>query len=219
MYANITASELQSLMSLHIFSGTDKVTPILSHLQITRSDDQLTVLTTDRYCLARGVYPVDTIHDPDETDGTPDETDGTVYLSLDTIKSFFPIVKKERPNTMVTVTDWQITVHGMTDTIIPVGQVTSTFPPVDRLIPDDVDAKPEEPAGLVSLNPQFVAKLAKVLLPIAEKHDSSRPWRFTIGTEQNAMGNPKPAPVLCVPMHRDEQPDIVVMIQPNLLTR
>lgn len=212
MYANITAKELQSLMSLHIFSGTDKITPILSHLQITRSDDQLTVLTTDRYCLARGVYPVDTIHDPDEPDGT-------VYLSLDTIKSFFPIVKKEPTNTMVTITDEQITVHGMTDTVIPVAQVTSTFPPVDRLIPDDVDARPEEPAGVVSLNPQFVAKLAKVLLPIAGKHDSSRPWRFTIGTEQNAMGNPKPAPVLCVPMHRDEQPNIVVMIQPNLLTR
>lgn len=209
MYANITANQLVSVMSLHVFASTDDVTPVIQTLQLRREGGQLVVHTTDRYCLARGVYDVDTEHDTGDVDGD-------VYLSAKVAKSFLPMVKKVNPHAMVVIDGETITVKGVSDIVVPLevnptNYKTSTYPPVDRLIPEDVHAKPTNPTGMVSIKPDYVTRLSKVILPTVVKQDRNQPWIFTIDADENG----KPKPMVCVPRECGDQ--IVVLIQPNII--
>jgi len=90
---------------------------------------------------------------------------------------------------------------------------------VRKLIPDSLDDYAANPAGIVSLRPSYVAKLSKVILPGQGRKSRSSgedPWRFHIATRDDAMGNAKPAPVVCEPIAKDGG-TVLVMIQPNLL--
>ncbi len=203
MYSIITANQLVSLMSLHVFASTEDIAPVTQMLRLRREGEQLVVHTTDRYCLARGIYDVDTDHSD-----TPDEAElMEVYLNAKTAKSFLPMVKKVNRNAMVIVDDETITVKANPDIVIPLDTIKSTYPPVEKLIPEDVDAPPAQPSGMVSFRPDFVAKLSKVILPTVGKHDPHKPWIFTIAETRK--------PIICRPTVRDSG-DIVVMIQPNI---
>lgn len=204
MYANITANQLVSVMSLHVFASTDDVAPVIQTLQLRREGGRLVVHTTDRYCLARGVYDVDVEHDTGDVDGD-------VYLSAKVAKSFLPMVKKVNPHAMVVIDGETITVKGNPDIVIPLETITQTYPPVDRLIPEDVHAKPTNPTGMVSIKPDYVTRLSKVILPTVVKRDRNEPWIFTIDADENG----KPKPMVCVPRECGDQ--IVVLIQPNII--
>lgn len=209
MYANITVNQLISLMSLHVFASTDDVTPVIQTLQLRRKGEQLVVHTTDRYCLARGIYDVDVEHDSGDVEGD-------VYLSAKTAKSFMPMVKKINGNAMVIVDDETITVKAGPDIVIPLevnptNYKTSTYPPVDRLVPGDVHAKPTSPTGMVSIKPDYITRLSKVVLPTMHRQDRNQPWIFTIDAGEGG----KPKPMVCIPRECGDQ--IVVLIQPNIM--
>lgn len=204
MYANITANQLVSVMSLHVFASTDDVAPVITTLQLRRKGEQLVVHTTDRYCLARGVYDVDVEHDSGDVEGD-------VYLSAKTAKSFLPMVKKINGNAMVIVDDETITVKAGPDIVIPLETIAQTYPPVDRLIPEDVHAKPTSPTGMVSIKPDYITRLSKVILPTMHRQDRNQPWIFTIDAGEGG----KPKPMVCIPRECGDQ--IVVLIQPNII--
>jgi hypothetical protein len=191
-------------MSLHVFASTDNfpTTQVIQNLQLRREGDQLVVHTTDRYCLARGIYDVDTDHSK-----APDEAELVeVYLNAKTAKSFLPMVKKVGPNAMVVIDDETITVKANPDIVIPLETITSSYPAVDKLIPEDVHAAPAQPSGMVSFRPDFVAKLSKVILPTMAKQDRNQPWIFSIAETRK--------PIICRPVVCGDQ--IVVLIQPNI---
>jgi hypothetical protein len=72
-------------------------------------------------------------------------------------------------------------------TMVDLGSVTGTFPPVTKLFPEG------EPTGAGALNirPDFLARLAKVLPPVA-KPERDRVWRFEFRTMEEHPNRPQP---------------------------
>jgi len=217
--ATITAAQLASLLSLHVYASTDKVTPVLGVIQIQRHGHTLEAMVTDRYCLAFAKYELDaTQHDED--------TDEPVYIDAATAKQFLPMVKKARGTEPATIYDGKINLY-LSEIVIPLTDGNGRFkadsyPPVRRLVPDNLEEYAANPAGIVSLRPSFVAKLTKVILPgqgRKPRNSGEDPWRFHVAMmNDDAMGNTKPAPVVCEPITKDGG-EVLVMIQPNLLTK
>ena len=220
--ATITAAQLASLLSLHVYASNDKVTPVLGLIQIQRHGHTLEATVTDRYCLAFAKYELN----PDTHD---DDTDEPVFVEATVAKQFLPMVKKAEGTAPVTIDAEAIRVapisYGQLGVVIPLTDgdgrfKANSYPPVRKLIPDSLDDYAANPAGIVSLRPSYVAKLSKVILPgqgRKSRASAEDPWRFHVATRDDAMGNSKPAPVVCEPIAKDGG-TVLVMIQPNMLT-
>ena len=213
--ASINAKQLVSLMSLHVFASTDKVTPVLGLIHIQRVGHTLEVSVTDRYCFASGHYPLD-------SDQHDEDTDEPVFLSADTARQFLPMVKKVDSNAIVVIGENVIYVDHAAITI-PLTQTTNKFPAVQRLLPTSLEEHVATPAGIVSIRPSYVAKLTKIILPgqgWKTNRGAEDPWIFYVGAdpENELSSKARPRPVVCEPIVKDGG-TVLVMIQPNLMKR
>jgi hypothetical protein len=184
MRAHIGIATLTSIHSLGISASKDDITPVITQIALTREGDALRAMTTDRYMILSGLYQ------EVEFDGW--EEGETILVDPGALKRAIDIKKANKLGTLpVIITKNE---HGAVSAVIDVltmvdlGRVTGTFPPVMKLI-----QREGVPNGAPSLNirPDFLARLAKVLPPVA-KPDRDRVWRFEFRTIEEQPNRPQP---------------------------
>lgn len=183
MRAHIGIATLTSIHSLGISASKDDVTPVITQIALKREGDTLRAMTTDRYMVLSGLYQEVEFEDWEDGD--------TILVDPGALKRAIDIKKANKLGTLpIIITKNE---HGAVSAVIDVltmvdlGRVTGTFPPVTKLFPEG------EPTGAGALNirPDFLARLAKVLPPVA-KPERNRTWRFEFRTVEEHPNKPQP---------------------------
>ena len=183
MRAHVGIATLTSIHSLGISASKDDVTPVITQIALAREGDALRAMTTDRYMVLSGLYQEVEFEDWEDGD--------TILVDPKALKRAIDIKKANKYGILpVVITKNQ---HGAVSAVVDVltmvdlGSVTGTFPPVTKLFPEG------EPTGAGALNirPDFLARLAKVLPPVA-KPERDRVWRFEFRTMEEHPNRPQP---------------------------
>ena len=157
---------------------------MITQIALAREGDALRAMTTDRYTILSGLYHEVEFEDWEDGD--------TILVDPGALKRAIDIKKANKYGTLpVIITKNE---HGAVSAVIDVltmvdlGKVMGTFPPVVRLIKQE-----SVPNGAPSLNirPDFLARLAKVLPPVA-KPERNRTWRFEFRTIEEHPNRPQP---------------------------
>lgn len=204
MKVTITREILASINTVSVGVSKDDVTPIIMRVALTRRDDVLKAYATDRYMIVAGTYE-DVVFEewPEEGEVTFDVK--TLKLATDAAKAagryeadkiVIESVEGESPS---------ITVGNNTFTASHV-YASTKYPPVLKLIPN-----PDEADGSVhlNLNPNFLARLTKVLPPVT-KPERDRLWSFAFF----GNGESKPRPVYA--SYSGDDYKMEALIQPAL---
>jgi hypothetical protein len=174
---------LTSIHSLGISASKDDVTPVITQIALKREGMALRAMTTDRYMVLSGLY--NELEFDDWGDGD------TILVDPSALKRAIDIKKANKNGTLpiVIMKNEHGAVSAVVDELsfVDLGSVQGAFPPVTNLFPEG------EPTGAGSLNirPDFLAKLAKVLPPVA-KPERERTWRFEFRTIADAPHKPQP---------------------------
>lgn len=230
MIVTFTEAILKSLYTVSYGASKDDVTPVITRVFITRENDDLIAMATDRYMVLRGRYrPVDIGDDQKSVRwGSGDYFDG-VTVSVKTLKTVLDYVKSidgeqlielsidERPVFTVYPSYDKTDVVRFPDT----EHVTAKFPPVNKLFPQAQDGVTIGTATeAVSLKLDFLTRVNKMLPPFTGKtlprYEKEVPWRVThTGTE-----NPnKPGPVHLKRLSDTYDYELDALVQPNLMKR
>lgn len=207
MRAHIGIATLTSIHSLGIGASKDDVTPVITQIALKREGDALRAMTTDRYMVLSGLYQEVEFEDWEDGD--------IILVDPGALKRAIDIKKANKLGSLpVIITKNE---HGAVSAVIDVltmvdlGRVTGTFPPVTKLFPEG------EPTGAGALNirPDFLARLAKVLPPVA-KPERNRTWRFEFRSIEEQPN--KPQPVYALYSDADTY-QLEALIQPALSKR
>jgi hypothetical protein len=183
MKVTLDNATLTSIHSLGISASKDDITPVITQIALEREGDTLRAMATDRYMVLSGTYTGVEFEDWNEGD--------TILVDPSALKRAIDIKKANKTSTIpIVITKNE---HGALSAVVDMlnfvdlGSVQGAFPPVTRLFPEG------EPTGAGSLNlrPDFLAKLAKVLPPVA-KPERERTWRFEFRTIADAPHKPQP---------------------------
>ena len=179
----VEPATLASIHSLGISASKDDVTPVITQIALEREGDALRAMATDRYMVLSGLYSGVGFEDWDEGE--------TILVDPSALKRAIDINKANKTSTapIVITKNEHGCVSAVVDTLsmVDLGSVRGTFPPVTKLFPEG------EPTGAGSLNirPDFLAKLAKVLPPVA-RPERERVWRFEFRSMPDAPQKPQP---------------------------
>lgn len=159
----MTAREFRHLSTIAHYAGSGDVRPILTYVRLTTTGDNCEATATDSFTLAR--ISVDIV----ESSGTE-----TICVPAESLtraaKSFAK--NKRADESLVTITSDGDTItitSNATADVIGAPTLLETYPDTDSLIPAARGIS-EVPSG-ISLNPYFLAKLAKLY-----------PWNENKGT-------------------------------------
>jgi hypothetical protein len=203
METTITNQQLASILSLHVFVSPDKLHHSIETLHIYQKWGTLHVMATDRYCAAWGQYD---LH-PDITD-TSVESD-PVRIDLKTAKEFFPVVKKLNPNGFAIITESGVTLeNGM---VIPLSTIATTYPNLAKLF-ESWEEQEDKRVDQLVVNVNYLAKLAKIVLPTMGKKNTVDQWQLNFGgvTAVKSWGA-----IRCMPNVADSG-IVQVLVQPCL---
>lgn len=208
MKVNISREVLASINSLSVGASKDDVTPIITQIALTRQGDDLRAMATDRYIVVSGRYSEVTFEEWEDGE--------TMLVDPKSIKSVLDIKKKDKYSTVpVTIGRDEETGHSWAQvdgyTKIHLGAVRGTFPPVMNLMKFEGDPNG---APMLGLKPDFLAKLGKVLPPVA-RPDRERVWEFHFRSKD---GHRSPAPVYAVYSNGSSY-ELEALVQPALLQR
>lgn len=172
MEITITNQQLSSILSLHIFVSTEKMGLSIETLNMYQKWGTLHVMATDRYCAAWGQY--DLHHEITDTSVESDP----VRIDGKTAKEFFPIVKKLNPNGFAVITESGVTLlNGM---VIPLSTITSTYPDISKLFAN-WEKNEDKRVDQLTVNVNYLAKLAKIVLPTMGKKSTVDQWQLNFG--------------------------------------
>lgn len=197
MKIELTKNQALAITSLGIFTDTTRqsVTPVLTEIELAITDNKLTAVATDRFCVARYVDEVIA-------------EDLTLRLTRDMVKFITDSNKGLRYSP---VTELELmedgsvtaTVEGKSFTDKP---VPAKFPAVNDLIENWIAATE---LTALSLNTHFLGKLQK----LTANGNKAELWRFEHGG--NAYNPAKPGPLKATALKVDGK--LTALIQPNLL--
>lgn len=197
MKIELTKNQALAITSLGIFTDTTRqsVTPVLTEIELAVTDNKLTAVATDRFCVARYV---------DEVIGQ----DLTLRLTRDMVKFLATALKTKGMPLDTTIElgeDNKVTatVAGRTYTDTP---VTAKYPDVNSLIQNWIAATE---LTALSINTEFLGKLQK----LTANGEKATLWRFEHGG--NAYNPAKPGPLKATALKVDGK--LTALIQPNLL--
>ena len=231
MIVTFTEAILKSLYTVSYGASKDDVTPVITRVFITRENDDLIAMATDRYMVLRGRYrPVDIGDDQKSVRwGSDDYFDG-VHVSVKTLKTVLDYVKSidgeqlielsidERPVFTVYPTYDRNDVVRFPDHEV---HASGKFPPVNKLFPQAQDGVTiGSPTDAVSLKLDFLTRVNKMVPPYTGKtlprYEKDVPWRVThTGTENSN----KPGPVHLKRLSDALDHELDALVQPNLLKR
>jgi hypothetical protein len=183
MRVEVSIETLASIHSIGIGVSKDDVAPVITQIALAREGDALRAMTTDRYMILSGLYQGVTFEDWEDGE--------TILVDPKALKRAVDIKKAIKYSTLpvVIVKNHHGVISAVIDetSFVDLGGVTGSFPPVMKLMPTG------EPSGAGSLNirPDFIARLAKVLPPVA-KPQRDRVWRFEFRTMEDRPGKPEP---------------------------
>lgn len=206
MRVTVTPEILASLNTVSVGASKDDIAPVITQIALTNDGGTFRAMTTDRYVVVSGKYYDAELEDWYEGD-TLLVDPKTVKMANDAVKAagrggthHISIAKNEAGGALIQVND----------SLFQSEPVTAAFPAVAKLFKDEGS---ENGAPILALNPENLAKLAKVLPPVT-RPNKSEPWTFRFFTDAS---NGKPAPVQA--SKRDGGYKMEVLIQPNLLVR
>lgn len=209
MKVTIDKATLLSIHSISVGASKDDVAPVITQIALMREGDALRAMATDRYMIVAGRYTKNIVFE-DWEDGA------TMLIDPKALKNVVDIKKAEKYGTMpVDIVKDAETGHvsAVVDTVthIHLGSLNATFPPVLKLFPEG------EPTGAtaLSLKPDFLARLTKVLPPEL-KPSRERVWDFQFRSIEGHAS--KPQPVLASYSGEDHY-KLEALIQPNLRSR
>lgn len=204
MRVTVDKATLMSIHSLAVSASKDDITPVITQIALTREGDALRAMATDRFMVATGLYSRN-VNFGDWEEGQ------TMLIDPKALKTVVDIKKAQKTEGIPTeieksdTTGWA---YAIVDNItkIDLGGVNATFPPVMKLFPNG-----DEPSGVPSLRlkPDFLARLAKILPPVA-RPDKERAWDFDFRSTETKS----PAPVYAHYVGEDYK--LEALIQPNL---
>ena len=183
MKVTLDNATLTSIHSLGISASRDDVTPVITQIALKREGMALRAMTTDRYMVLSGLY--------NELEFDNWEDGDTILVDPSALKRAIDIKKANKNGALpiVIMKNEHGAVSAVVDDLnfVDLGSVRGAFPPVTNLFPEG------EPTGAGSLNirPDFLAKLAKVLPPVA-RPERERTWRFEFRTIADAPHKPQP---------------------------
>lgn len=183
MKVTLDSATLTSIHSLGIGASKDDVTPVITQIALEREGDALRAMATDRYVVLSGLYSGVEFEDWDAGDAIlvdPSALKRAIDIKKANKNSILPIViTKNEHGAVSAVVD--------TLSLVDLGNCKGTFPPVTKLFPE---GKPTG-AGSLNIRPDFLAKLAKVLPPVA-RPERDRVWRFEFRTMEDSPNRPQP---------------------------
>lgn len=216
MITMFTAREFRAITSTGIAASTDDVTPVLLQIKLSydAESQSVTVVSTDRYRVARNRFPLYYADHSRES--------FEILLPAKQIMQFWNSVKTAalRNNGAILLDivsgDGQ-TVWSLEHDNRKIGGVElahANYPPVERLFPDDYTAG--TPVQGVSLNMRYVGDLAKIYAASDNLRENlkSVPWQmFTQETESG-----RPGPVYFT-RPTDDGAIVDYLLQPNLIVK
>lgn len=231
MIVTFTEAILKSLYTVSYGASKDDVTPVITRVFITRENDDLIAVATDRYMVLRGRYrPVDIGDDQKSVRWGDDPYFGGVHVSVKTLKTVLDYVKSVDGEQLIELSIDErpvFTVYSSSDNTDVVrfpetDHVKGDFPSqVTRLFPEAKDGVTiGTPTEAVSLKLDFLTRVNKMLPPFTGKtlprYEKEVPWRVThTGTE-----NPdRPGPVYLKRLSETYDYELDALVQPNLLKR
>ena len=178
------AVTLASIHSLGIGVSNEKdVAPVITQIALKREGDDLRAVATDRYVVITGLYKnyrFERWEEGQEILVDPKRLKRVLDIMKETKESAVSIYSGDDGKSFALLKDnTAVSVKGE-------GNLGS-FPPVMNLFPSN------EPtgAGALNLRPDFLAKLAKVLPPVA-KPERYRTWRFEFRSVGGYPSKPQP---------------------------
>lgn len=210
----ITPAQLASLATAVHAASTDDIMPVITAIRLSRVNDTVTAVATDRYRIVRITLALGA--GADDT-----ELNSPKFDALVPAKVFDAIARgvkraagragDARPSvklahdadarTITVTSEW-----GASITTIPT--IIGNFPPVEQLIPA-ISECTGTPVG-ARLNPAYLATMVKLTLPDNDKH---RPWEL-IGNKP-ADDTQKYPPVLFTYGPDGDSNGIEYLVQPN----
>lgn len=232
MIVTFTESILKSLYTVSYGASKDDLATVITRVFITRENDDLIAMATDRYMVLRGRYrPVDIGDDQKSVRwGRDGDFDG-VHVSVKTLKTVLDYVKSIDGEQLI---ELSIDDRGPVFTVYPSYDKTDVvrfpdhevhasgkFPPVGTLFPQAQDGVTiGSPTEAVSLKLDFLTRVNKMLPPFTGKtlprYERDVPWRVT----HTATDNPnRPGPVHLKRLSDSNDYELDALVQPNLLKR
>ena len=208
MKAVLTREIIHSITSLGVITPKDDVANVLMSIKLQRKGDTLEAVTTDRYVAVVAKYS-----DVLEFEGWEDGEG--MLIDPKQLKSVADMLKREKRNVDPVSIHYDIDkeyayAEVSQGTRVDLGaprNVNSKFPPVERLF--EVDREPDGVPSL-GLNPDFIAKLGKILPPEV-RPDRTRVWRFQFRSTETG----KPGPVWA--SYEGLNYQIEALVQPALI--
>lgn len=195
--------EFRALASVAVTASKDDAAPILAGIHVTADEGgTITATATDRYAVARAEAPALDVTTAGEA--TLPAAEVLAFARKLPKRTDAPLIVKADPNGW-TITHGASTVGGLC--------LDGNYPAVERLFPDKVT-----PVPMTAVNPQFVARLSKVLT--AAKIPAATPWQMA-GT--GTSGNDKAGPIVFYTQVEASQGNepirLWMLIQPLLVSR
>jgi DNA polymerase III sliding clamp (beta) subunit (PCNA family) len=188
---DLPLKQLKMVASMTVFTGKDGVLPMLSAIEVRINQGLLVAVSTDRYCAAK----LELTADPEIMSG--------FFLSPAAVKFIAALKPAKGFNSSVDITirDGEITFSYLGSSFSE-PLMDGKYPAVETLF-DGLVAGPIE---TISLNAEFIGKLAKLIGDDGKKLDKA--WLFQFNTGPVAhRANPVVA----------KNSAYTVLIQPNLL--
>lgn len=209
---SLSREQFASLASVGYAASTDDVTPVIQTVSLSSTHDgRIVALATDRYVIAEAAYT------PYDVEG--DELDNLLIHAPFLLKAAksFPAKRGQSTPLKITVSDEdedglgreiEITDY---DTKMTSREIKGNYPPVARLMPDELPKDVDRFAGW-ALNPSKIAQLAKVIPPTATARDI-RDAAMTFQPVGNEEGRLHP-----ILVKRPKYDDLRMLLQPTKIT-
>lgn len=190
---DLPLKQLRMVASLSVFASKDGVMPMLSAIEVRINQGVLVAVSTDRYCAAK----LELTADPEVMSG--------FFLSPAAVK-FIAALKPPKGfagSVDITIRDGEITFSYLGSSFSE-RMMDGKFPAVETLFDDLVAG----PIDTISLKPDFIGKLSKLIGDDGKKLDQA--WKLEFNTGPNSN---RPNPLVAT------NSAYKVLIQPNLLSR
>lgn len=186
MRVTIDKPTLISIHSLSVGASKDDVTPVITQIALQREGDALRAVATDRFMVVAGLYTKNIYFENWE--------DGEILLvDPKSLKTVVDIKKAEKYGPPLDIVKdeetGRVSAIMNSSTQVDIGSLSHlTFPPVMKLFPREQDANG---ATLLSVRPDFIARLAK-LLPPEVRPDKNQAWHFEFRSIDGESKKPEP---------------------------
>lgn len=204
---NLKNTELRAIASFAHLASSDDVTPVITGVHITGEANRLLIESTDRYVAGRLTFtPTSEPTFDDFEVNIPAKELSAAYRKF--AKSPMVLLKIATSAEYANTVRYEFTDY---DSVVAGIGIAGNYPPLARLFPSDTANYDGVPSA--SLNPSFIAKLAKIYHPADGQREklAALPWKFHFkGTDS---GRPN---AVYVTRTVADYP-VEVLIQPNLL--